>query len=775
MSLDIPAAQPSPSTGIAEAWGRIDLRAIVTAQVDLVAREVPAVGALPDEVLRGPFTAAVDRVTGYVFVAFSEDRRLTEHELQTSAVAFAEVMAVWGLVIDDVIATFALSARLLSETVQRYVGPEQLRAFLQAGGGALDSAALIERIAAEAMRHPQRSASPPERVARKALAGASAAERSPAPDPASPRAFVALRPGAGLRAQAELAEELRAAGAAAMISDGPVVGSFPAGLAVPDPADDLLVVEALPRRGSPAARRERLRAMLDLANAAGRRGRLSDLDLAPERLLATTPDVAWHLRHALAAVRSAPFGEELLATAARFVAANGDVAATARDLGLHRETVRHRLGRIQAESGLDLAHWWGRATLFLALRAPAEHPEGIEPSDASAADATTPVGADGPTAIGATAIGAIRRRLDRDAVEQQLVEDRREHQPQLAGVLAAADGESAHAAADLEDVLALLEDEHVPRERALARVGRRTFAYLRLGAAIDDIVAIGRATPQIVWNAVLAEASDDELAQLRSALGRLVLYVEGTQLAITHATRPSRPGSAEALLDTLLDLDATEQRRVALAAEAGMTLETPMRAFVIAPGPAAAGRIGMDLRNAGWIAIERDGYVLGLAPAPATGDRLDELLPAEAVFVLGAPLPVGDLGVRVGHLRRLVDLALADGRTGRLDLLDAAIDLLLISQPDVADAFWDAVIAPLTRRDAARGGQLTATLREYVAQRQQRGATATAMHLHPNSIDYRLGIIRKEIGRTFSSIDDVLAILLGVAADRLRALSDERG
>lgn len=758
MSVDAPAAEPSPPAGIAEALHRIDLPAIVTAQVDLAAHEVPAVRALPDDVIHGPFADALGRTTAHVLLALVEERRLTEDELQDVAVAFAEVMAVWGLVIDDVIATFALGARSLAEAVQRYVGPEQLRAFLEAGGGALDSAALIDRVAAEAMIHRQRDAPSPERAARRALAAAGADESLPR-DPASPRAFVALRPGAGLRAQAVLARELRERGATALTSDGHVVGSFPPGVEAPDPTDDLLVVEAAPRHGSRDIRRGRLCAILDLASTGGRRGRLTDLDLAAERLLAAAPDVAWHLRETVAAVRSAPFGAELLATAATFLTAGGDVTVTARELGLHRETVRYRLGRIEAATGLDLGCWRGRSTLSLALRTSVEHPDGTEP--ANDAGAARPADDD-------TAIHTIVQRIDRDLIERQLVEHRREHRPRLAATLAAVDAEAAYAAADLDEVVLLLRDEHVPRERSLARVGRRTFAYLRVGGAVDDIVAVGRATPQIVWSAVLAEATDDELPQLRSALGRLVLYIEGTQLAITHAAQPDRRGSGEALLDTLLDPDATEQRRVALAAEAGTTLDTRRRAFVMAPGTAAAGRVGMDLRAAGWAAVERDGYVLGLAPSDSTADRLEELAPPTAVFVLGAPLPVGDLGSGVGRLRRLVDLALADGRTGRIDPLDATIELLLLSRPDVADAFWEAIVAPLARRDAARGGQLATTLRQYVAHDQQRGATAAAMHLHPNSIDYRLRTIRQEIDRTFTSIDDVLAIVLGVAADRLR-------
>lgn len=314
--------------------------------------------------------------------------------------------------------------------------------------------------------------------------------------------------------------------------------------------------------------------------------------------------------------------------------------------------------------------------------------------------------------------------------------------------------------------------ERPSRDRDLIGPSRRTLGYLRLGVAADDIVAIGRSTPRAVWHAVLNAATDDELRYLPPALGRLILYVEATQLAITHPVALDRTSASSGLLEVLLDPEATDQALIALAAGAGMTVDTPQRGFVIALDPtssASVGRIAMDLRAAGWTAVPRGEHVYGIAPIDAVQARLDEHVPPTAVIALGEPTPLRVLGVGLLQLGRLVDLALVDGRTGPLDVSESTLELLLISRPDIAHAFREAIVAPLARRDAIRDSTLVATLHQYIAHNLQRAPTAAAVHLHPNSLDYRLRQITQEIGRTFQTFDDVFAILLGVTADRLLA------
>lgn len=754
---------------VTELLCRIDLPAIVSAQVDRAAREVPAVAALPEDVLRGPFADALGRATGDTLRALVEQRSHTEQELEDCATRFTEVMAVWGLVIDDIVAIFARGAQVLWEAAARHATPAQLRVLLRAGGGALDSATLVERIATASADHLNHHQIAAERAARTALMHATVDVR--APHPTSARTFVALRPDVDLRGQAALAAELRAAGLTAATSDGHVVGSLPGGVTTPQIDDGVVVTEALPRPGSREDRQRRLHEVLALATRRDHRPQLTDLDLAPERLLAANPGLSQLLRSRVATVAAAAFGQPLVDTAAAFVEADGDVAATARALGLHRESVRHRLRRIEELTGLNLSRWHGRCTLSLALRA----------QSATASPDARPmppvVAACAPFTIDESAtVRAILERVDQAEVVRKLVEIRRAEHPGLATTLASSDVEEASAAADVQEVLALIGNVHPSRDKDLVGPSRRTLEYLRLDIAAEDIVAIGRSTPRVLWHAILDASTDEELRHLSSAAGRLILYVEATQLAITHAVEPDRLGTGAALLEILLDPETTDLALIALAAEDGLTVDTPQRGFVVAlgtPSDASARRIAMDLRAAGWAALPRSEHVYGIAPPDATDARLDEHLPPAAVFVLGEPTPLRELRAGFRQLGRLVDLALAGGLTGPLDVSESTLELLLSARPDIAHAFRESIVAPLARRDASRDSALVATLHEYVAHDFQRGPTSTALHLHRNSLDYRLRQITREIGRTFSTIDDVFAILLGVTADRLLAASGE--
>lgn len=755
-----------PSVDLAELLQRIDLSAIVSAQVARIAREVPAVAALPGDVLRGPFTDALGRATGDTLRALVEHRPHTEEELEDCSTRFIEVMAVWGLVIDDIIVAFAHGAQVLWEAAARHATPEQLRSLLRAGGDALDSPALVERIATESAAQLDHRQVTAERAARTALTR-TVGDMRRAPHPTSARAFVALRPHGDLRGQAALAAELRAAGLTAAMSNGHVVGSLPAGAATPQVDGSVIVTEALPRPGLADDRRRRLHEVLDLATRRGEQRPLTDLDFAPERLLAASPLLSRLIRARLAAVETVAFGVPLIETAIAFVAADGDVPTTARTLGLHRESVRHRLRRIEELTDLNLGRWSGRCALSLALRTLSEPSTRDAPTAPPATTACAPFSTEESAVV-----ETIVERVDRPEVVRELVERRRAEQPVLAAMLAASAAEEPSARADVHEVLALLRKERPSRDRDLAGLSRRTLEYLRLGVEADTIVAIGRSTPQAVWRAVLDASRDDELRHLPSAMGRLILSVEATQFAITQAVAPDRLSSGAALLEVLLDTEATDHALIALAAGAELTADTPLRGFVIALGPSpspSAGRIAMDLRAAGWTAAPRGERVYGIAPIDAVETQLAECVPRTAVVALGGPTPLRELGSALQKLDRLVDLALAEGRTGPLDVARSTLELLLITRPDIAHAFREAIVTPLARRDASRDSILVATLHKYVAHDFRRGPTAAALHLHPNSLDYRLRQITQEIGRTFSTIDDVFAVLLGVTADRLLA------
>jgi hypothetical protein len=107
---------------------------------------------------------------------------------------------------------------------------------------------------------------------------------------------------------------------------------------------------------------------------------LKALTLVPA--LADAP--GWPGRDAAARLRAYGPGGDLARTAAVYLGAGGDTAATARLLGVHRTTLYYRLRRVADLTGLDLANGLDRLTLHLSLAVAAYH----ETASASTDDGT---------------------------------------------------------------------------------------------------------------------------------------------------------------------------------------------------------------------------------------------------------------------------------------------------------------------------------------------------------------------------------------------------
>lgn len=109
---------------------------------------------------------------------------------------------------------------------------------------------------------------------------------------------------------------------------------------------------------------------LDAARAARaepRLGRIAQWDtIGAYRLLTTLPDTGTD-----PAVRPllAPAHAELVRTAEAFLDCAGQASRTAQVLGIHRQTLYYRLGRVEKLTGLDLDEGEDRLLLHMALKA----------------------------------------------------------------------------------------------------------------------------------------------------------------------------------------------------------------------------------------------------------------------------------------------------------------------------------------------------------------------------------------------------------------------
>ncbi|MFI8461397.1 PucR family transcriptional regulator [Kitasatospora sp. NPDC085464] len=137
-----------------------------------------------------------------------------------------------------------------------------------------------------------------------------------------------------------------------------------------------------------------------------------------------------------------------------------------------------------------------------------------------------------------------------------------------------------------------------------------------------------------------------------------------------------------------------------------------------------------------------------------------------AARAAGAPILAGaaaavpaDVPEAAALAYEVLDIARAFGRPPGLHLLDDVLLEYQLTRPSRARARLAALLEPL-----ADGGELLTTLRTHLAGGLNRRHTASALHLHPNTVDYRLRRIAVLTGLDPARPADVLRITAAMAA-----------
>ncbi|MFH9353724.1 PucR family transcriptional regulator [Kitasatospora sp. NPDC017646] len=117
----------------------------------------------------------------------------------------------------------------------------------------------------------------------------------------------------------------------------------------------------------------------------------------------------------------------------------------------------------------------------------------------------------------------------------------------------------------------------------------------------------------------------------------------------------------------------------------------------------------------------------------------------------------------------VLDVARAFGRPPGLHRLDDVLLEYQLTRPSRARSRLAALLEPL-----ADGGELLTTLRTHLAGGLNRRHTASALHLHPNTVDYRLRRIAVLTGLDPARPADVLRIAAAIAARTAEAAPPAR-
>ena len=221
-----------------------------------------------------------------------------------------------------------------------------------------------------------------------------------------------------------------------------------------------------------------------------------------------------------------------------------------------------------------------------------------------------------------------------------------------------------------------------------------------------------------------------------------------------------------------LGYDATREHRIlAVALEAAGSARPASGAGALRQRVAAAIDHFFTTRMPGAITSIRDDEVVIVVPEPAEAGRLGsgclarmrDLFPETVVTIGigGACQDPADIARSYGQARRTIEAVQRLGRRGQVVAFeDLGIHRLLLQVPDLAElrSFAAEILGKLGAQEGQRGTELLATLACYFRENSSPQRTARSLHVHPNTVAYR---IRR--------IQEITGLQLGNYRDRLMA------
>jgi hypothetical protein len=306
----------------------------------------------------------------------------------------------------------------------------------------------------------------------------------------------------------------------------------------------------------------------------------------------------------------------------------------------------------------------------------------------------------------------------------------------------------------LERFVRLIEEPggHVEESPVYRALGR---GEMRAGRSLDALQAAYRLGARIAWRhlADAATAADIPTAALPTLAEAIFAYID--ELAGQSVEGYAEAQSAEAgergrrrarLMELLLTEDdvAVDREAVeAAAARAGWPLPRTLAAVALRRGADAdlvARRLGADVLSG----RTPDGPLV-LMPDPAGPGRADLL--AGALGARAAAIgPVVDpvrAWVSLRPARRLLALGVGDGPQ-RVD--DHLTLLALDAAREPLRMLADRRLAALEGRTPASRARLEQTLLAWLEQQGSAPAVARELHVHPQTVRYRLARLREALG-----------------------------
>ena len=116
-------------------------------------------------------------------------------------------------------------------------------------------------------------------------------------------------------------------------------------------------------------------------------------------------------------------------------------------------------------------------------------------------------------------------------------------------------------------------------------------------------------------------------------------------------------------------------------------------------------------------------------------------------------------------------VATATSQDAPLDTEDHLAQLVVTADPDALDDLRTRVLAPLSGLRPATRERLEETLLSWLLHQGRREAVATELHVHVQTVRYRMGQLRELYGDRLDDPATVLDLVLALSASRPDAAS----
>ncbi len=296
----------------------------------------------------------------------------------------------------------------------------------------------------------------------------------------------------------------------------------------------------------------------------------------------------------------------------------------------------------------------------------------------------------------------------------------------------------------------------------------------RGGRSMDALLAAYRIGARISWRDLSAEAVDADLdAPTLARFAELVFaYIDSLSAASVagHAEELAAEGRVREQrrerLATGLLAGRDQEALLALAERAQWTPPATMAAVLL-----PAERIGAVTTQlgAGCLRGPDEGSheapiaVLLVPDADGPGRRrLLRILDGRGACV-GPSRPWPEMAASYARARRAYDLGLA--AENPVDTDEHLARLVTVADPDALADLRARALAPLHDASPATAERLTATLRSWLLHQGRRDAVAADLHVHAQTVRYRMGQVREAYGERLNDPVVVRDLMVALAVD----------